>query len=125
MPLFVKCLTFTITGAVQIGSKAFCLSGKACALLKTAWLSPFGSWVPGRCERRELCVLHEHLHHPWNGLNSDSWKSHFIPLCLNFPSQKMDHLFCLEALQDTYHPCGAHSPKETGCDLIWGSEEPL
>ena len=125
MPLFAKCLTFTIRGAAQTGSEAFCLSGEACVLLKTAWLSRCASWVPGRRERRERRASHEHLQHPWDEQRSGSWQSHLIPLRLSFPPQKMDHLFCLQALQDTYHVRGADSPKEPGFDLIWGSEEPL
>lgn len=103
MPLFVKCLTFMITEVTQIGSKAFCPSGKACALLKPAWLSLFASWVPGRCECRVVCVLHEHLQHPWDRLPPGSWKSYLIHLFLSFHPQKMDHLFCVQALHDTYH----------------------
>lgn len=125
MPLFVKCLTFTGTGAAQRGSEPFCLSGKACAPLKPAWLSPIASRVRRRCKHRELRVLREHLQRPWDELPSDSWKSHLIPSCLSLPPQKMDRLFRSQALQNTEHTCGAGSPEEPGFDLIWGSEEPL
>lgn len=123
MPPSVKCLTFMITEEEQIGSKAFCLSGKACALLKTAQASRFASWLPG--EQGELRELHELLRHPWDRPHPLPWEIRPIPSCLSFLPWEVDFPTHLQALQDAYHTGSRHSPREPGFHLIWGSEEPL